>query len=193
MLLPAPLVPSKGLRRLTADSEFNALEPSLAKGPGRVRKTRVFHPRSPADWFLAPGQASHFLSFCFALFSGAGSSVALLVPFLSGAGANVARLVALFLWCRRFVFFHLFVLVCVCVFFLPAPCAQKSGNKKCTRKWPLPKSAPESPAECRNLGDHVDVSHPRAFRRGVQCIVSHPVAHSYSSSSSIFVLSWRAL
>ena len=143
MLLPAPLVPSKGLRRLTADSEFNALEPSLAKGPGRVRKTRVFHPRSPADWFLAPGQASHFLSFCFALFSGAGSSVALLVPFLSGAGANVARLVALFLWCRRFVFFHLFVLVCVCVFFTRSLCAKKreqkvhqkvAPSKKCARK-----------------------------------------------------------
>ena len=63
MLLPAPLVPSKGLCRLTADSEFNALEPSLARGPGR-RETTVFHPRSPADWF-----------------SGAGSSVALLVAF----------------------------------------------------------------------------------------------------------------
>ena len=74
---------SKGLCRLAADSEFNALEPSLARGPGRVRKTRVFHPRNPADW-------------C----SGAGSSASLLVAFFSGAGSNVAR--RFFSRCFRF-------------------------------------------------------------------------------------------
>ena len=69
------------------------------------------------------------------------------------------------------------------------------SNQNCTRKWTLPKSAPESvsesPVECRNLRDHVDVSHLSAFLEG--CTLTHTVAHSYSSSSSNFVLVWLAL
>ena len=100
------------------------------KGQG----SRVFHPRSPADWF-----------------SGARSSVSL-------------------------------VLVFSCLFLSAIFYRKKSGtcSKTCPRNCRHQK-VPESPAECRNLRDHVDVSHPRIVLEGRT--VSHPVTHSYSSSS----------
>ena len=157
MLLPALLVPSKGPLQTHCRFRFNALEPSLARGPGRVRKTRVFHPHQLTG-FLAPGQASHFWLL---LFSGAGSSVALLVIF--------------FPWCR--VKFRIFGRLFLLLFFGAKKGKTTNSNKrakksdqkrtrKWTRKWTIPKGAPESSAESRNLRDHVDVSRPRAFLEG---------------------------